>query len=63
MKYPVVLSIDEIDTVLDALADYADEYDAEWSGMDEESYRDLRMTFAMARQTLQKREKSQAEND
>jgi len=57
-KYPVSLSIDEVDTILDALADYATEFEAEWDGIDDEEFTDLRMKLAIARRELFNRQRS-----
>jgi len=57
MKYPVVLSLEEIDTILDALADYGYEYYSEWDTDEDDSFTELRMTVAAARKELSRRQR------
>lgn len=63
MKYPIFLSLNEIDIVLDALADYNDQ-DIEDSILeDHKEIDELRMTIALARRELFNRLKVKKNND
>ena len=55
MKYPIFLTVDEFDVILDALADYAEEDVVDDDYPSKEELNDIQMRIASARRDLYRR--------